>query len=249
VIPLAAVLIAVVSDIHANLAALEAVLAHAAKAGAEAVWQLGDVVGYGPSPNEVISRLAAAGARGVCGNHDAAAVGSLTTDDFNAIAASAASWTAGVLTGESARYLESLPEVLSEAPVTLVHGTLRGPLWEYLITLEAAEAHFALQETPVSFVGHTHRPLALRAGPAGLEDVLDSSAGSLLDVSGARFCVNPGSVGQPRDGDPRAAYVLFDSGRGLVSFARVEYDIDATQRRIEEIGLHSFLANRLALGR
>lgn len=241
--------VVVLSDIHANLPALEAVLADAERTGAEALWVLGDIVGYGADPNAVTAVLREAGATAVLGNHDAAAVGRIGVESFNPLAAAAARWTASVLTAESRAWLETLPEVRREHGVTLCHGTLREPLWEYLFTAEAARAHFALQTTAVSLVGHTHVPLLLAERGGELEVVRPQPGQRLTLPSTARACLNPGSVGQPRDGDPRAAYGLLDLAEGWFELRRVAYPVSEAQRRIRAAGLPEPLAVRLALGR
>ena len=240
--------IALISDVHANLVALEAVLADAEGRGAEGVWNLGDTVGYGPDPNGVISRLEEAGAISVLGNHDAAATGRIGTEWFNAKAAKAAEWTKGQLEEERARYLAGLSEIRREGEWSLAHGTLREPMWEYLITEEAAEGHFERQETPYSAVGHTHVPLLVRRG-AGWVEGETPVEGEAADLGAGLLCVNPGSVGQPRDGDPRSSYALVDTSAGTVTHFRVGYDIEETQRRMEAAGLPRGLIERLAVGR
>jgi predicted phosphodiesterase len=241
--------VALLSDIHANLAALEAVLADAEQARAEAFWHLGDVVGYGPEPVAVVHRLVELGAAGVLGNHDAAAVGLLATDDFNRLAAEAARWTSQQLDDESRQYLLALGPVRVDHHCTLVHGTLRDPLREYLATYMSARAHFALQETACSVVGHTHVPLLLREAPGGLVEAIPPGEDELVAIGEDRVCVNPGGVGQPRDGDPRACYALLDTSEGTVHFRRVEYDIGRTQRLMADVGLPAPLSARLAVGR
>jgi len=245
--------IAIVSDVHANLAALEAVLRHAQEQGAlDGLWCLGDLVGYGPQPNQVLERLREAGARAVAGNHDLAAIGLLSTDDFNPAAAAAARWTARQLQEPQRRYLASLPQVLRQDDFTLVHGTLRWPVWEYLYSYEAARAHLQRQETPFGLVGHTHIPVLVledEGFPQGCELFYLRDGARLELRPGRRLVINPGSVGQPRDGDPRAAYAIYDSQAGTVTLHRVEYDIAATQRLMEEAGLPRWLSERLALGR
>jgi predicted phosphodiesterase len=147
----------IVSDIHANLAAFDAVLRDAAAGGTiDAVWCLGDSVGYGPQPAECIARLREMAAFWVAGNHERAATGAITTEDFNPDAALAANWTASRLDDDLCAVLDALPEVARQGDFTLVHGTLREPIWEYLYSEEAAQAHLALQETPFGLVGHTH---------------------------------------------------------------------------------------------
>ena len=240
--------IAIISDVHSNLVALEAVLADAEGRGADAIWNLGDTVGYGPDPNSVVARLAEAGAVSVLGNHDAAATGRIGTEWFNRLAAEAAEWTRDHLEPETAAYLGSLSEVAREGDWSLAHGTLREPIWEYLITEEAAEGHFERQETPYSAVGHTHVPLRVERGERGVEGSAPAE-GKTVALGEGPLCINPGSVGQPRDGDPRASYALVDGDEGTVTHHRVTYDVAKTQRRMADAGLPRELAARLSAGR
>jgi len=243
----------IVSDIHANLVALEAVLKHAERDGAcDAVWSLGDCVGYGPQPGECIARLKGSGAVMVAGNHERAATGAIGTEDFNPDAAAAAEWTKERLTGDERSFLDGLPEVDSRDDFTLVHGSLRWPIWEYLYSAEAALAHLAIQQTPFGLVGHTHVPMLV------LEDLQSPEGcrlyrlddGETVDLNPERRIVlNPGSVGQPRDGDPRASYALYDSESSLITLHRVEYDIPATQKLMSEAALPRWLIERLSVGR
>lgn len=246
--------ILVLSDVHSNLAALEAVLADGASrwGAVDALWNLGDTVGYGPQPSECIARLRELGAVSVAGNHDWAAAGILDAQDFNSDAARAVLWTRGRLTDDERAYLAGLPEVISEGDFTLVHGTLRAPVWEYMYSREAALAHLARQATPFALVGHTHVPMLAvqdpsQEGGCGLYRLGDGAAVS-LEPKGPRLVINPGSVGQPRDGDPRAAYGLLDTSDGRITLRRVEYDVAATQRLVREAGLPHWLALRLAEG-
>jgi predicted phosphodiesterase len=241
--------VALISDVHANLTALDAVLAHAGARGIEAVWQLGDIVGYGPDPDAVVRRLKECAAAGVMGNHDAAAVGLMPLDDFNPTAAEANRWTAGQIDADSAAYLRSLPEVELDGEYTRVHGTLRGPLWEYMTTHEIAEAHFRLQQTPICVVGHTHLPAVVYRLRLGQHDSIRPADGEVFELGEGQVCVNPGGLGQPRDGDPRAPYAILDTSAATVTFHRVAYDIPAVQERIIEAGLPETLATRLARGR
>ncbi len=241
--------VAVISDVHSNLAALDAVLSHAETQGVEQIWHLGDGVGYGPDPDAVIQRMVETAAASVMGNHDAAAVGLIPRDEFNPLAAKANAWTAERINEESKSFLMGLPHIERKGLYTRVHGTLRSPLWEYLVTVEAAAAHFAAQETPYSFVGHTHIPLVITELATGRFDVLASDDGAVVDLGEERVCINPGSVGQPRDGDPRSSYAILDTAATTVTFHRVPYDVRATQRRMRELGLPEQLAARLARGR
>ncbi|GAB4323022.1 MAG: metallophosphoesterase family protein [Dehalococcoidia bacterium] len=240
--------IALISDVHANQVALEAVLADAGARGIDATWSLGDMVGYGPRPNEVLALLRDIGARCVLGNHDAAAVGLITTGMFNPTAAEAAEWTARALDEGSRAFLSGLPQVAKAVGVTLVHGTLHEPLWEYLITAEAARHHFDLLETRVSVVGHTHVPLVVWCEEGGGLRTVQPAHGDVVELGEAPVAVNPGGVGQPRDGDPRAAYAIFEPGANRVQYLRVAYDIETVQRQILDAGLPGSLAARLARG-
>jgi diadenosine tetraphosphatase ApaH/serine/threonine PP2A family protein phosphatase len=239
----------VVADVHANLDALDAVLGDAEALGPlDALWCLGDTVGYGAEPDACIERLRTYRHEAIAGNHDLAAIGAMSTADFNPHAAAAARWTAAHLNDESKAWLSGLPMVLTVAgEFTLVHGSLVDPVWEYLVFPEAALQHLRLQETPYGFVGHSHLPLAYAEGSEGDRSMLEHEA--VLPLEATRFVANPGSVGQPRDGDPRAAYAIVDTDSRLVTFRRVEYDIAAAQRKIRDAGLPEVLAARLSLGR
>lgn len=245
----AAMRVALLSDVHANLAALEAVLADADAENYDAVWHMGDLVGYGPQPDAVIERMVLAGAGCVMGNHDAAAVGAISLEQFNPLAAQAIRWTMGHISDASVEYLSALPEVLSDPVYTRVHGTARNPLWEYLSTFEAAKGHFDALTTPYSIVGHTHLPLVVREVAPGRVDAWTPTDGECVELGEERLCINPGGVGQPRDGDPRSCYAMLDSEAGTVTFKRIEYNIAETQRRMREAGLPRMLVERLALGR
>jgi diadenosine tetraphosphatase ApaH/serine/threonine PP2A family protein phosphatase len=239
----------IVSDIHANLVALEAVLRHARF---DAVWCLGDTVGYGPQPVECIARMRELKAVWVAGNHERASTGAMGIEDFNPDAGAAALWTRERLSKEDKRFLDRLPEVHRQGPFTLVHGTLRRPLWEYLYSREIALAHLELQETPFSLVGHTHIPSYAVQEPerpqrCELLRLLDSETVELR--ADAKTVLNPGSAGQPRDGDPRASYALYDDNEQSVRVHRVEYDIKATQALMASAGLPVWLIQRLSRGR
>lgn len=241
--------VALLSDVHANLAALEAVLSDANAERVEAIWNVGDVVGYGPNPDQVIELMVTEGARCVAGNHDAAVAGLISLEDFNPRAAAAARWTIEHTTPASREYLTALPQVEKQGSYTLVHGTLRDPIWEYLTTFDAARAHFAAQETPYSVVGHTHLPLVVREVSPGRVEAFTPESGTVVEIGEERLCINPGGVGQPRDGDPRAAYAVLDTDAATVSFHRVAYDIATTQERMRAAGLPEALAVRLEFGR
>lgn len=240
--------ILILSDVHSNIDALDAVLRDAdARAPIDAVWCLGDIVGYGAHPGAVIASLSGAGVLAVAGNHDRAACGLLPTDEFNGVAAAAIEWTTAVLTDDQSAWLAALPLTAISGGFTLAHGSIRAPEWEYLLDEEAADAQFERQTTPYSLVGHSHLPFVVRESATSRFELPD--AGTTVDLASERLIINPGSAGQPRDRDPRASYVLYDEAGATVSWHRTEYDIAATQRAIIDAGLPPFLASRLAEGR
>lgn len=241
-------LIAVVSDIHANLTALEAVLADAGDVGG--LWCLGDVVGYGPQPNECVQALQAWEPRLVCiaGNHDWASLGHLDTADFNADAERAALWTREHLALASYAWLKSLPQRESRVRFTLVHGTPREPIWEYLVSPAAARDNFAILETPYCFVGHSHLPFICREGEQNNAVFDPATPRRPVQLDEQRAFINPGSVGQPRDGNPDASYLILDDERQTVEHRRVAYDIALTQQLMSAAHLPERLINRLSHG-
>ena len=239
----------IVSDIHSNLEAIRAVVADAeTKGGFDEVWCLGDSVGYGPNPIECIDLLCSYPGACVAGNHDQAAVGTTSTFDFNPLAAAACHWTASQLPLQQADFLRSLPEVVQRDAFTLVHGSLRDPTREYLLDSEAAMATFRLLETQFCAVGHSHIPFICRE----LENrcLFDPfPEGEALALGEERWIINPGGVGQPRDGDPRPSYALYASKEGTIERHRVTYNIGATQEKMRQAGLPSPLIERLNYGR
>jgi len=239
---------AILADIHSNLAAFERVLEHAqARGGFDAIWCLGDVVGYGPDPQACIDLLRQHPHLCVAGNHDWAAIGKLSTHDFNPDARAAALWTGAQLSPQGRAYLEALPERLEQADMTLVHGSPRWPIWEYLLTVHDAEDNYKRFAGPCCLVGHSHVPLAF-VKPQGEETRVNRLPAELPLLGGVRFIVNPGGVGQPRDGDPRASYALYDDGARVFHHFRVPYEVAVTQRRMIEAGLPRRLVERLAHG-
>jgi diadenosine tetraphosphatase ApaH/serine/threonine PP2A family protein phosphatase len=237
--------VAVLSDIHSNLVALDAVLAAAGPV--DAIWQLGDIVGYGPEPDGVVARLREIGAVGVRGNHDAAACGGSEIDWFNPDARRAMEWTRTAISADSVAWLRSLPDRRSIAGADLVHGSPREPLWEYVTSVPVARANLAVLEHGIGLHGHTHIPAAF-VEDDGRIGVVEPHDGSVLELRGRRALVNPGSVGQPRDGDPRAAYALLDPEAGSISWHRVAYDIAAVQVAMRATGLPESVSARLAFG-
>ncbi len=237
--------IAVLSDIHGNLPALEAVL-NALKPY-DAIWQLGDIVGYGPQPDEVVARLRAESATGVRGNHDSAAIGALDTDAFNDDARAAVEWTAERIAPATRDWLAALPLKMEAAPFTLVHGSPRDPTWEYVYSAGVARANFPRFETTHCLVGHTHVPGVFRQRGSRAEAVQIGS-GTRHPLNGERLIVNPGSVGQPRDGDPRASALLLDTDAKTLEWHRVEYPVEQVQQLMERERLPRRLGSRLQFG-
>ncbi len=241
--------IAVLSDIHSNLVALDAILAHAG--AVDAIWHLGDVVGYGPDPDGVVGRLAERGAEGVRGNHDAAAVGGREIEWFNDDARAAIEWTRTTISATTRSWLDALPERRVVGDILSVHGSPRDPLREYISNGTVARENLDLLDSGHAFHGHTHIPVAWRTGGVDRSrgvDLLMAEDASTIELAGARSLVNPGSVGQPRDGDPRAAYLVYDDEIGRITWHRVPYDVPTVQAAIRAAGLPGRLADRLAVG-
>ena len=208
---------------------------------------MGDLVGYGPDPGACLDTLREHDFHAVTGNHDAAACGNLGVEAFNHDAAWAARWTTKQLSAEQLDFLRSLPMMREEGPFTLVHGSLRSPIWEYLTFTEAASATLELLPTQFCLVGHSHLPFICREqeeGPAFAAFPEDEP----VAMGSERWIINPGGVGQPRDGDPRSSYGMYDSGEGTLTRRRVNYDIAKTQRKMEKAGLPPRLASRLSQG-
>ena len=238
--------VGVVSDIHSNLPALEAVLSDMGEV--DELWCLGDFVGYGPWPNECVSMLRERGVRAIAGNHDLAVVGAISTAAFNTDAAFATAWTAEQLTPELTSYLAELPPMTRlDRKTTLAHGSPRQPVWEYLLDDETASASFKCFKTQLCFIGHTHIPsIFVKEGRRVAVSHMPESA--QFTVGKLRAIANPGSVGQPRDRDPRSSYLIFDSGQGTLEWRRVAYDIGRTQARMREVELPEFFVERLSIG-
>ncbi|MDE2938328.1 MAG: metallophosphoesterase family protein [Chloroflexota bacterium] len=242
----------IVSDIHSNLEALEAVIADAnERGGFDTVWCLGDSVGYGPDPEACLDLLRSFPLVAVAGNHDRAALDVRESADFNNAAAFAADWTARRLGQDYREFLGGLPEVTRAGEFTLVHGSLRSPLREYLLNEEAAASTFGRLTTSYCLVGHSHMPflcLENREGPLFVQFTEDE----VFPLDPRRWIANPGSVGQPRDYDPRPSYALFikDVGdpAGTLERHRVEYDRAATQEKMRQAGLPQSLIDRLNYG-
>ncbi len=226
----------VISDIHANVVALDAVLADAGRV--DAAWCLGDLVGYGPNPNESINRVQELPDL-VCllGNHDAAAIHKLDLTTFNPEARFSVEWTQGQLTEENKNFLIERPEKVEIGEVTLAHGSPRQPVYEYLLDTRAATENFEYFDTPFCFIGHTHLPVLFlfQEGDYLASLTIPPIHDDLLLIP--RTIINPGSVGQPRDRDPRAAYAIFDTEKNTWDYRRVKYAINETQERMAAAGL------------
>ncbi len=237
--------IAVVSDIHSNLVALDAVLD---KIGSvDALWHLGDVVGYGPEPDGVVERLTALGALGVRGNHDAAACGGTEIEWFNPDARAAMEWTRGAISETTRAWLAALPVRRKESAFTLVHGSPRDPIWEYVTSAALARAGLSAISTEHGLHGHTHIPIAFTEVDGRMRTLVPR-AGNTVALGEGRTFLNPGSVGQPRDRDPRAAYLIVDLDAGTATWGRAAYDFEAVGAMMRAAGLPARLADRLRVG-
>ncbi len=238
----------VISDIHANLAALEAVLDDAPEF--DELWCLGDLVGYGPRPNECVERVRSVPHTSLAGNHDWAALGKLSLTSFNAIARRANEWTRQELTSSSRSYLNGLSPSLQQGDFTLAHGSPREPVWEYIMDANAAYQNFEHFSTPVCLVGHTHVPVLFELDEErGRARAVLPPFPQPVALGPERAIINPGSVGQPRDGDPRASYAVLNLDEMTWELRRVRYPIEITQKRMRAEGLPQRLIERLEAGR
>jgi len=239
--------IGVISDIHSNLPALEAVLADIETEAPDEIWCLGDIVGYGAQPNECVETTRGRVALSLCGNHDLAVIGTIDVTDFSGDAGAAARWTREVLAEPHAAWLRELEPSGERAGAELFHGSPRDPVWDYVLSEEVALISILETTAPVVLVGHSHVALALSWDNETLSGGLAPEA-TEVDLAAGRWLLNPGSVGQPRDGDPRAAWLLIDNDAGRAAFRRVEYPIAEAQAAIRAQGLPDALAARLAHG-
>jgi predicted phosphodiesterase len=250
------VLIGVLSDPHANLPALDTVLGDVDRVKPDVLVCLGDFVGYGAQPNEVVAALKDRCDVSLVGNHDLAALGRVDIADFNANAAASAHWTSGQLSEESTAFLESLSPRGATAGLELAHASMRDPTWEYVLDSATAAANFSELPFKIGLVGHTHVPAiftmqddvvrGLRViAPPGSEA---SRVFDEFDPEKLRLLINPGGVGQPRDGDPRASWLTIDDETSILTFRRLDYPVEAAQKAIRAAGLPGALADRLAEG-
>ncbi len=241
----------IISDIHANLTAFETVLADAGTLGRDYdyVWCLGDVVGYGPDPNECVDLLRSLPHLCLAGNHDWAALGRLDVRTFNADARRAVTWTRDTLTDDNLNYLEKLPTTFVLGEFTLAHGSPREPVWEYILDPLIAALNFPHYQTPYCLVGHTHTPIIFeQINKQGECDSIAPVYSRQVSLNGARRIINPGSVGQPRDSDPRAAYAILDAETQSWEFRRIPYDIRTVQARMQRVDMPERLITRLEHG-
>ena len=236
------------SDVHSNTEALDAVLALFKKEGVERYLCVGDIVGYGAEPGECIRTIRDLPCEGIVGgNHDWASVGLLSLEWFNPVAREAVLWTQKVLQPEESQFLQCLRSASLLGDITLVHGSLDSPEeFRYIYDVESATETLRRLQTKICFVGHSHLPMILSIDVEGKIDSYGTPRVALKKE--CRYLVNVGSVGQPRDGDPRAVCVIFDSESSCVEIQRTPYDIPSTQKKILKAGLPSVLASRLSEG-
>ena len=238
----------IVSDIHSNLPALEAVLADAPSY--DQMWCLGDLVGYGPDPNECIERIQELPHLSLAGNHDWAVLAKLDLSSFNVDARIANLWTQGELTLAAQEYLSELPVQMEQDNLSIAHASPREPVWEYVLDVNVAYPNFAHFSTTVCMVGHSHVPLVFILDEQRRRcEAMYPTNSEPMPLGPRRMIVNPGSVGQPRDGDPRASYAILDSEAMTWELRRVVYPVEIVQERMRARGLPSRLISRLELGR
>lgn len=244
--------VAVLSDIHSNRQALEAVVEAVEEVGVEEVWCLGDLVGYGADPDRCTALVQERCPTCLVGNHDLAVLGALDISTFSAGAATAVAWTRENASEETLAFLAGLDPVGSREGIGLFHASPRDPVWEYVLATDQAEAGFAAMEERVGLIGHSHialffsNPDGDRPGHAEGAAAADDAA---IELSEGEWLLNPGSVGQPRDGDPRAAWLELDTEAWTARWHRVDYDIEAAAAAIRAAGLPEALAERLEVGR
>jgi len=238
----------VISDVHANLVALGAVLADAPPF--DEIWCLGDLVGYGPHPNECIERLQDYSHHSLAGNHDWAALGKLDLRSFNTDARIANTWTQTELTRVATDYLDGLPTSADRDGIHMAHASPREPVWEYILDASLAYANFEYFSTSLCLVGHTHVPLVFELDEERHQcETLLPPFTAPVALDQRRMIINPGSVGQPRDGDPRASYALLDLDKRTWEFRRVEYPVEIVQEAMRARNLPQRLIERLKVGR
>jgi predicted phosphodiesterase len=237
----------IISDIHANLAAFEAVLTDA-KGEWDVIWCLGDLVGYGPDPNECVALLRQHEHISLSGNHDWAVLGKLDIDNFNREAQIAIRWTREAISQVSFDYLATLPPQLDKAPFSLFHASPRHPVWEYILDAYTASINFDHFDTPYCLVGHTHVPVMFVEEEPHNVIICPPENDTPVQLGSTRLIINPGSVGQPRDSDPRAAYAFLDTDHLTFEHKRVAYPVEVTQEKMRQYGIPNRLVRRLEYG-
>jgi diadenosine tetraphosphatase ApaH/serine/threonine PP2A family protein phosphatase len=242
--------VAILTDIHSNLPALEAVLEAISATKVDETWCLGDVVGYGAQPDQCTELVAEKCDLSLVGNHDLAVLGEIDLDVFSAAAASAVSWTQTNCGPKTIEYLRGLKPEETDREVALYHASPRDPVWEYVLAVDQAADCMKEQAKRVSLIGHSHVALFFADGGGDDEQVTGGQAegGRKLDISAGRWLLNPGSVGQPRDGDRRAAWLELDTDDWTATYHRVDYEIDRAAEAIRAAGLPELLADRLYAG-
>jgi predicted phosphodiesterase len=240
--------VAVVSDIHGNRQAFEAVLQEIGESSCSEMWCLGDLVGYGADPDVCVELAREHAAICLAGNHDLVVRGELPLEEFSRGAAVAAQWTQQTISAQTRAYLEGLEPVLEEEKVGLYHASPRDPVWEYVLSPLQAELCLDVQQHRVCLIGHSHVALSFCRNQGSPATGQTRRAGEVLELADGEWLINPGSVGQPRDGDPRAAWLELDTTAWRAMFRRTEYDIDAAADAIRAARLPVSLAERLAYG-
>jgi predicted phosphodiesterase len=240
--------VAICTDIHGNRHAFEAVIDAAEASGAEELWCLGDLVGYGAEPDACVALAKAHCTICLAGNHDLAVVEVLSLDDFSRGAALAARWTQEVISAETREFLLGLEPSGTAAGIGLFHASPRDPIWEYVLSGLTAELCFDSTDFRVSLIGHSHVALSFHRPEGQPATGTTQREGTVLDLSEGEWLVNPGSTGQPRDGDPRAAWLSVDTERKTATYQRAEYDIAGAQAAIRAARLPDSLAERLQYG-
>jgi diadenosine tetraphosphatase ApaH/serine/threonine PP2A family protein phosphatase len=240
--------IALLSDVHGNRPAFEAVLDDVDSEGAEEIWCLGDLVGYGAQPDDCVALARERCNLSLAGNHDLVVIGEIPISDFSSSAAAAARWTQEAIADETVTYLRGLVPADPEREPALYHASPRDPVWEYVLSTWQADECMDLMDARVAAIGHSHVALWFHREQDGKVSGAPAEAGLERDLSRGDWLVNPGGVGQPRDGDPRAAWLLLDTETWSATWRRVEYPIDEAARAIEEAGLPRVLAERLYSG-
>jgi predicted phosphodiesterase len=240
--------VAIASDIHGNKQAFQAVIAAAERDGADELWCLGDLVGYGAEPDACVALADAHCTICLAGNHDLAVIGVLSLDEFSRGAALAAYWTREVITEETHDYLRSLSPTGSAEGVGLFHASPRDPVWEYVLSALAAELCFDATDFRISLIGHSHVALSFHRPEGSPATGTTRREGAQVDLTAGEWLINPGSTGQPRDGDARAAWLVLDTGAWTATWRRAEYDIASAQAAIRAANLPDSLAERLQYG-